>query len=313
MSIGKLESVPLRELWKYEERDFSAWLEDNIETLSGVVDASLSAVERGKTAGSFQVDLVAEDGDGNLVIIENQLEKTDHDHLGKVLTYLTNLEAKTAIWITSKPRPEHIRAVAWLNESTPADIAFYLISLAAYRIGDSEPAPLFTIIVAPSQEAKEIGREKEKLAERHILRRKFWQQLLDRAKEKGVALHSRISPSKGNWISAGAGKSGLSFFYGVWLEEKTAVELYIDTGDKDQNERIFDDLHSKREKIEADFGGTFLWDRLDDKRASRVRVFIRKGGLKDGEANWPSIQDAMIDSMERFSKALKPHIQALRE
>lgn len=313
MSIGKLEGVPLRELWKHEERGFSAWLEGNIETLSEALDISLSAVERERTAGAFQVDLLAEDGDGNLVIIENQLETTDHDHLGKVLTYLTNLEAKTAIWVTAKPRPEHIRAVAWLNEATPADTAFYLVRLAAYRIGSSDPAPLFTVIVAPSAEAKDIGRQKKDLAERHILRLKFWEQLLARAKEKRVTLHASISPSKENWISTGAGKTGLGFNYVVWLEEKTAVELYIDTGDRDHNKRIFDSFHSKSAKIEADFGAGLLWERLDDRRASRVRFLMRKGGLKADETNWRSIQDAMIDAMDRFSRALRPHIQALHE
>jgi len=313
MSIGKLESVPLRELWKHEERGFSAWLEDNIETLSEVLDVSLSAVERERTAGAFQVDLLAEDGDGNLVIIENQLETTDHDHLGKVLTYLTNLEAKTAIWVTAKPRPEHIRAVAWLNEATPADIAFYLVRLAAYRIGGSDPAPFCTVIVAPSAETKDIGRQKKDLAERHILRLKFWEQLLARAKERGVTLHASISPSKENWISTGAGKTGLGFNYVVWVEEKTAIDLYIDTGERDHNKRIFDSFHSKREKIEADFGAALLWERLDDRRASRVRFPMRKGGLKADETNWGSIQDAMIDAMDRFSRALRPHIQALQE
>ncbi len=313
ISIGKLESIQLRELWKHEERDFSAWLENNIEALEDVLDISLTAVQRGKKAGPFQVDLVAEDGDGNLVIIENQLEKTDHDHLGKVLTYLTNLEAKTAIWITSEPRPEHIRSVAWLNEATPVDIAFYLVRLAAYRIGDSPPAPFFTVIVAPSEGAKEIGGDKKELAERHKLRKQFWKQLLDLAKEKGVTLHASISPSTGNWISTGAGKAGLGFIYAVWLKEKTAVELYIDTGDNDQNKRIFDRFHSKKEEIEADFGSPLLWERLDERRASRIRAFIRKGGLKDDETHWTSIQGAMIDTMERFSKAIKPHIKALRE
>jgi len=311
MSIGKLESVPLRELWKHEERGFSAWLEENVDTLSEALDVPLSAVQRERTAGSFQVDLLAEDGDGNLVIIENQLEPTDHDHLGKVLTYLTNLEAKTGIWITSKPRPEHIRAVAWLNEATPVNISFYLVRVAAYRIGDSDAAPLFTIIVAPSAETKDIGRQKKDLAERHVLRLRFWEQLLGRAKQKGVTLHASISPSKENWISTGAGKAGLSFNYTIWLEEKTAVELYIDTGDRDQNKRIFDSLQANKEKIEADFGATLLWERLDERRASRVRFLIRKGGLKDDETNWAPIQDAMIEAMDRFSKALRPHIQAL--
>jgi len=310
--IGKLENVPLRELWKHEEHGFSGWLESNVETLSEALDLSLSPVQREKTAGSFQVDLVAEDGDGNLVIIENQLEPTNHDHLGKVLTYLTNLEAKTAVWITSEPRPEHVRAIGWLNEATPADISFYLVRLSAYRIGDSDPAPLFTVIVAPSEEAKDIGRQKKDLAERHILRLRFWEQLLARAKEKGVTLHAGRSPSKNNWISAGAGKAGLSFTYVIWLEDKTAAELYIQTEDRDENKRIFDSLHARKEKIEGDFGNPLLWERLDIRRASRIRAFITKGGLKDDESNWPSIQDSMIDAMDRLSKALKPHIQALR-
>lgn len=127
MSIGKLENVPLRELWKREEHDFSVWLEDNIDVLSEALDISLSVVQREESVGQFKVDLVAENSDGDFVIIENQLEPTDHDHLGKVLTYLTNLEAKTAIWIARDPRPEHIRAVAWLNESTPDDISFSIL------------------------------------------------------------------------------------------------------------------------------------------------------------------------------------------
>jgi hypothetical protein len=313
MPVGKLESVPLRELWKHEERGFSAWLERNLEALSEVLDISLSPVQREKTAGSFQVDLVAEDGDGNLVIIENQLEPTNHDHLGKVLTYLTNLEAKTAIWISSEPRAEHVRAVGWLNEVSPADIAFYLIRIAAYRIGTSEPAPLFTIIVAPSPETKGVGQTKEALAERHKLRLKFWGQLLARAREKGVSLHAGRNPSKDNWISTGAGKSGLTFTYVIWLEDKTGAELYIDTGDKEKNKSIFDHFHSKMKNIEEGFGGSLSWERLDDRRASRIRAVIEKGGLKDDESKWPQIQDTMIDAMDRLSKAMKPHIEALHD
>ena len=312
MKIGKFTPVQLSELWKPGERAFSDWLEENIEPLSEVLDMTLSVVEREKAAGSFSVDLIAEDKDGGLVIIENQLTQTDHDHLGKVLTYLTNLEAKTAIWIASKPRPEHIKAVAWLNESTPADIAFYLVRVGAYRIGDSDPAPLFTVIAAPSEEAKIIGGQKKELAERHMLRLNFWKQLLDKAKEKGVKLHANISPSKEGWISTGAGKAGLGFNYVVWIDKKTAVELYIDTGDKDQNKRIFDRFNEKREKIESMFGDTLLWERLDDRRASRIRYFIMKGGLKDND-NWASIQDTMIDSMNRLADALKPFIKTLHE
>lgn len=308
-NIGKLESVALRELWKHEERGFSAWLESNLESLSEALGVSLSDPQRELKAGGFQVDLVAEGENGDRVIIENQLEATDHDHLGKLLTYLTNLEAKAAVWITSAPRPEHIRAVQWLNETTPDDVAFYLVRLAAYRIAGSEPAPLFTVIVGPSAESKSFGKQKKELAERHILRLKFWEQLLSRAKEKGVQLHAQRAPSKDSWISAGAGvRSGVSFVYVIWMTEEAAVELYIDTGDKEENKRIFDALQKRKGEIEAAFGCPLSWERLDEKRACRVRFVLKVGGLGDGEAKWPSIQDAMIAAMDKLSKAIKPHL-----
>ncbi len=313
MPIGRLERVELRQIWPHEERDFSVWLENNIEALSEVLGIDLSVVQREKSVGSFELDLLAEDATGNIVIIENQLGPSDHDHLGKLVTYLTNLEAKTAVWIVANARPEHARVVSWLNEATPADVSFYLVSVEGYRIGDSEPAPLFTVISGPSRDSKDVGTKKKDLAERHVLRLRFWEQLLARAREKGITLHANRAPCTDNYIGAGAGISGVSFNYVVWLEGETAAELYIDTGDKEKNKCIFDSLLREKEKIETDFGSSLLWERLDNVRASRIRHLMTLGGLKDGEDRWPVIQDAMIDAMDRLSRALKPHIRAMRE
>lgn len=306
--IGKLEPVPIRELWKHEERSFSVWLEQNLDVLSKAIGLELSDPKRELLAGDFQCDLVAEDENGDRVIIENQLEATNHDHLGKVLTYITNLDAKAAVWISASPRPEHIRAIEWLNEITPDNVAFYLVRLAAYRIsGHEDAAPLFTVIVGPSAEAKSFGKEKKELAERHILRLKFWEQLLECAKQKGVLLHAQRSPTRQSWISAGAGvQAGVSFTYVAWMTEETAVELYIDTGDKDENKRIFDALFAKKQEIEKAFGSSLSWERLDDKRGSRIRYVVKEGGLTD-QAKWQSMQEAMISAMDRLSKALKPY------
>jgi hypothetical protein len=237
------------------------------------------------------------------------LEQTDHDHLGKVLTYLANLEAKAAIWISTSQRAEHIRTIQWLNETTPADTSFYLVRLAAYRISGCEPAaPLFTVIVRPSMESKGFGTEKKEMAERHVLRLKFWAQLLERAKEQGVFLHAQRSPTKDSWLGAGAGvRSGLAFTYLVWKTGQTAVELYIDTGNGDENKRIFDALASNRSEIEAAFGAELSWERKDDKRGSRVRFVLKQGGLVEEDA-WPEIQNATIAAMDKLSKALKPYL-----
>jgi hypothetical protein len=170
--IGKIERVPLRTVWKHEAYDFTQWLEENLDVLNEALDLTLTGAEREQSAGSFSVDLVAEDEAGGTVVIENQLEKSDHDHLGKLVTYLTALGAKTAIWIVAEPRPEHVGAITWLNESSSA--SFYLVKVEAIRIGESPPAPLLTLIVGPSEEAREVGKTKKDLAERHLLCRRFW-------------------------------------------------------------------------------------------------------------------------------------------
>lgn len=307
--IQKITRIPLREAFRHEALDFTKWLQDNLDVLNDVTDLSLSNAEREKSAGDFSVDLVAEDEAGNKVIIENQLERSDHDHLGKVVTYLVAMEARTAIWIVSYPRPEHVSAITWLNEASSA--GFYLLKLEAIKIGDSPPAPLLTLIVGPSDETKAIGKAKKEFSERHDIRYAFWSQLLDYA--KGLTrLHASISPSRYNWIQAGAGKSGLSYNYVVW-EYETSVELYIDLGkgmDR-ENKAIFDDLFAKKAKIEETFGEALEWQRLDDKRASRIRRTISKGGWKD-EDKWPDVIQAMVDAMIRLEKALKQHVQILR-
>jgi hypothetical protein len=242
------------------------------------------------------------------VIVENQLGKSDHDHLGKLITYLTALEAKTAIWIVSDPRPEHVRAIAWLNESRSA--SFYLFKVEAVKIGDSPPAPLFTLIVGPSEEGHDIGETKEELAERYIIRQRFWTGLLDRAKGK-TKLHANISPSRENWISTGAGKSGLSLNYAI-RQHDAQVELYIDRGKEleRENKAIFDALLGSKTEIEQAFGAPLEWQRLEEKRACRIRQEIKIGGYRDDD-KWPKLQEAMIDAMVRLEKAMRPHIDKL--
>jgi len=308
-TISRFTPVPLRELWPHEANDFTTWLAENLDYLEEAIGLGLSLIEREAPTGDFYVDLLAEDEEGNLVIIENQLERTNHDHLGKLLTYMANHEAKTAIWISSQPRPEHEKAVHWLNETLPADTAFYLLQVEAYRIEESPPAAKFSVVAGPSAESRQVGRKRKELAERHILRLAFWESLLEKIKGR-THLHANISPSKESWISTGAGKSGVTFNY-VILMSNARVELYIDTQEYDTNKRYFDALYAHKEQIETAFGAPLDWLRLDTKRASRIAYLItEKGGLKEQE-HWPELQDAMIDAMTRLYRALAPHIKKL--
>jgi len=308
--IGRIEKVPLREVWKKEAKDFTTWLFENLEVLGEELDIPMTPIEKEKDIGSFSSDIVAENESGERILIENQLEKTDHDHLGKILTYVSNLEAKIAIWISSDPRPEHERAVEWLNESATG-VDFYLVKVEAYRIGNSEPAPKFEVIAGPSEKSKVIGQEREKEAERHKKRLEFWKSLLEKSKGK-TSLHSNISPSTSHWISTGAGKSGLSYTYTIPYKYGS-IELYIDRGkgSEEESKQIFDELFVHKKEIEGIFGDKLEWQRLDDRRASRIRKKYDYAGLDDND-KWDRLQNDMIDGMIRLEKALNKYITGLK-
>jgi hypothetical protein len=308
MTIAKMQSVPLRNVWKHET-DFTKWLQDNVDVLNEALDLSLTGAEREQAAGTFSVDLIADDNSRIPVIIENQLEKSNHDHLGKLLVYTSLHNAKAAIWIVSDPRPEHVSAVNWLNRSRLA--SFYLLKVEAKQIGNSAPAPLLTLIVGPSEEARQAGEIDEHIAERYQKRQNFWTQLLERAK-KTTRLFTTISANDQGWISTGAGMSGLQFTF-VILKHECGVELYMDRG-KDsgvENKTMFDSLEKSKREIEEAYGGKLEWQRLDEKRACRIRDRFDNGGYLD-EAKWPETQEKMISAMVRLEKALSPHIAKLK-
>jgi hypothetical protein len=266
-------------------------------------------LEREKTVGSFNVDLFCEDGSGNYVIIENQLERSDHDHLGKLLTYMVNLEARTAIWVTPEVRPEHERVIDWLNEATSADFSFYLVRIEAVRIGSSPYAPLFTVLAAPDEQTREIGETKKELADRHYRRLEFWEKLLAKSRTK-TKLFSSILPKTANSIAAGAGKTGFQFGYSIRMEDASVwVGLVLD--DEAANKKHFDELFASKEAIEAEFGGEFFWESRD----GQVRLFVYhmivgSGGLATPE-KWDALQEIMVDKMINLDQAFRPRIANL--
>jgi hypothetical protein len=306
--IGKIKKVALRELWKKEDKDFTRWLEENIDSLNEVLGFNITIESREENVGPFRVDLYGEDNNGK-VIIENQLEKTDHTHLGQIITYLTNLEAKTAIWISKDPVEEHKKAIEWLNEVTPDDISFYLIQLEAIKIGD-EPiaAPLFTIIRKPSINIKQIGAEKKEFAQRHIIRKEFWTQFIDEINNVN-RMCSNVSPGTDNWLGIALGMSGVSLNL-VVSKKYTRSEIYINRGNKEENERIFDYFFKKKEQIESDFGSELVWEKMEGNVTSRIKNQLDGVDISNKE-DWKKMDDFLIDSAIRMEKAFRKHISGI--
>lgn len=302
--IGRLRSVPLREVWRHEAHDFTVWLEDNVEVLSELIGIELSDVRRELAAGAFSVDLVASDSSARTVVIENQLERSDHDHLGKLITYVAVHDASIAVWIVRDPRPEHVEAVTWLNKSR--DVDFYMLKLEAFRIGESKAAPLLTLITGPTPELKEAGDQQRERSERHHERLKFWERLL--ATPSGAHTHSGVSPSVDNWLDAGSGTAGVVFHYRV-RKGNADISLLMQTGDKTRNEAIFDALNQRRSQIESDFGAPLRWERKPDVKKCEIVAATWPTGLDDVDA-WPDLHREMTAAMAQLEAAVRP---ALRE
>ena len=311
--IGKIERLPLKEVWKHEAADFTQWLQHNLDAINSATDLSLVSAEREQAAGKYRVDLVAEDADGSTVVIENQLYGSDHDHLGKIITYLAAFSAKAAVWVLPEARPEHIAAVAWLNESTAA--AFYIVKAEAIRIvtdeGDvSHPAPLMTLILGPSAEAAAIGETKKELVLRHEERKQFWKGLLQRIVPR-TKLHANLKPVAENWIGIPLVRSYLGLNYVIEMQ-RTRVDLYIDRGvSAEDNRTIFEHFFAHRAAIEQAFGAPLSWEPLEAKRACRIAARFDTGGYRSPVDQWPALQEALIDAMVRFEQALRPYAESL--
>lgn len=301
--VGKLKRLDIREVWQHEARDFSTWLEENIDVLSDVLGTSLTVLQREEPAGAFKVDIIAQDEGGNRVIVENQLEKTDHDHLGKLVTYFTNLDAKKAIWLTSLSRPEHKRAIEWLNEVTPTDLEFYLVRMEAYQIDDSNPAPHFEIEAGPSPAVKERGHIKEALSDIQSERKQFYNEIYAREEAREDLYAYNLEPAR---------KAGFQFYYWIY-PDKWAVKFYMQSSDKEKNKEVFDHLYAEEAQIEEEFGSPLNWYRLDNSKTSRVEYVVKGEGLSADPTRRPVIQDAMITKLADLMRAIYPRIEVFVE
>lgn len=305
-AIGRIQRVPLREVWRHEALDFTCWLQENTDVLNETTGLSLQSVNREQSCGAFNVDLVGDEATLGTVIIENQLEKSDHDHLGKLITYVSALDAKAAVWIVAEPRPEHIQAINWLNGTQST--SFYLLKVEAVRIDQSRAAPLLTLITGPSETTSRAGETRRELAGRHQRLNDFWTQLLEIVKRR-TRLHANISPGRDYWIGTSAGRSGLVYNY-VVRQKSCSVELYIDRGEEGSNKAIYDQLVADQAMIEAAYGSPLKWERLDGKRACRISAQLSVGGLVD-EERWPEIQENLVDTMIRFEAAIRGPLSRL--
>lgn len=306
--FGNLKTVDLRKMWPHEASNFTPWLAENIGVLGEALGIDLELIEMEADVGDFSLDLLAKDlGTGHKVVIENQLTSTDHDHLGKLLTYAAGFDAGTVIWLAQSIRDEHRQTLEWLNQRTLADTNFFGVSVEVFQIDDSKPAFKFIPVVYPNEWKKVRRGGDPQISSRGEAYRQFFQKLIDELREKHRFTSAKVAQPQ-NWYSFSSGISGTPYSASFAQGGRARVEVYIDLGDAAINEVLFDKLLACRKEIEDAFGDTLEWERLEGRRASRIAYYC-KGSIQTSHEELEKIRQWMIDRLLRFKKVLVPYLQ----
>jgi hypothetical protein len=306
--LGRLTVVPAREVWPHEALDFTPWLLANVDVLSDLLGMDLVLDVAEHPVGGFSLDLLGRDeATGRTVIVENQLEQSDHTHLGQILTYAAGTNPSTIVWVTTGFRAEHRAAIDWLNEHTDEETRFFGVEIEVVRIGDSTPAPAFKLVAQPNDWQKEVksatvGGASNHITERGRLYWDFW----DQVRTKIQALHPGWSRARtsttASWFNMSTGTSGavvaMSF-----TRTGLCVQLYFDSPDSAVNKVRFEALHAQRDRFEATLGTTATWDSMPGRKAAKISVYSDFSDVTDTSA-WSAMTDWLIDRQSRLRAAI---------
>ena len=298
--LGRLEQVPVREAWADEARDFTPWLLANADRLSEALNMDLDLKTAEHPVGDFSLDLIGEDAvTGQRVIIENQLERSDHKHLGQLLTYAGGTEPAVVIWLAQSFRDEHISALTWLNSSTNSAIGFFAVQVDVFRIGDSMLAPQFTVVVQPNEWQRTLRQRSDaEISPKKLLYQEFWQTVIDQiATEHPDWTNARKAPLQ-NWIAFPTGIRGVHYsveFTSQGLEAGVA----LNTRDPQVNAQRFELMKSHAAEIDAAIGTTTDW-KGPHSSWSGFNIHCERPAAIEDRNSWPDLAAWIIDVQERM-------------
>lgn len=307
VNLSKLEEIKdPRTVWPHEALDFTPWLaqDDNITLLADAIGIDITVDETESSVGDFNVDIFAsETGTDRKIIIENQLEDTNHDHLGKLITYASGKSADIVIWVVKQASEEHKAAIEWLNNHTDDSVGFFLCEIKLYRIGNSEPAVKFEVIEKPNDWTKEI-KKSESINETQQLRYDYWVAFEDYAFKNPTFAKNfkKRKPSKNHWLNFSIGSSACHIAVSqIKQRNELDVELYI----SDDTE-LYNSLYENKTDIELTSGLSFDWRELPDRKASRI--VLEKSVQLENKNAWGSQFEWLIDVMVKMKTTFSKYI-----
>ncbi len=314
-NFGELKKIPLREIWSHEPNDFTPWLASNIEALGNVLGLELEITDREASVGDFSLDLLAKDlGSSRTVIIENQLTQTDHDHLGKLLTYAAGFDASTVVWISEVIRDEHRQALEWLNQRTDTETHFFAVVVEVLKIDDSKPAFDFKPVVFPNEWQKSQRQSKStNRSPKGEKYKAYFQALIDELSENhNFTGACTAQPRNRHYFSSGI--QGMSIYYEVRFTQRGKVRtgIYIGQGSQKENKNLFDALRKRQAEITSSFGSELEWERQDKDVISRIAVY-RDGVIESSGSELEEIREWHIENLLKLKQVFTPEIEQALE
>lgn len=304
-NLGTLKEITdLRSIWPHEALNFTPWVAENVDLLADAVGLDITVDETESSVGDFNVDIYAsETGTDRKIIIENQLEDTDHDHLGKLITYASGKGADVVIWVVKHAREEHKAAVEWLNNHTDDKIGFFLCEIKLFQIGDSQIAPAFTVVERPNDWTKEI-RKTASANSTQQQRLEYWQAFNDYAFSDAnfSRIFNKRKPTTDHWMNFSIGSSACHIAVSQIQKRKAVdVELYIN-----DDKELFKSLFAHKDEIEKNMEMELEWKELPERKASRI--LIEKTVDLDDRATWPEQFDYIMDTCIKMKRAFKRYL-----
>lgn len=294
-------------MWPHEALDFTPWLLQNVDVLSDLLGMDLVLEVAEHPVGGFSLDLLGRDAStGEPVIVENQLEQSDHTHLGQILTYAAGTDPTTIVWLATSFREEHRSAVDWLNSRTDERTKFFAVQIEVVRIGDSNPAPAFRLVAQPNDWEKTVRTSttaQREVSGRQRLYRDFWTRWIALMTERGVGWTRGTRTTVGSWYPITAGVPGVVYSCG-FMRRGLISELYFEDPDPDVNARRFEELLARRTSIEQRYGGALEWDPMEGRKAARVCEYLVDAQI-DNEGDWSAYLEWFADRQARLRHAIR--------
>lgn len=312
-SIGKLKRLGLKEIkkiWPREEKDLSPWIAENIDALNEVLNLQIEIEGKEEYVQDFRLDLVGTDNSSQMpTIIENQFGVSNHDHLGKLITYSADKEAGVMIWIANEIQIAHRNAIEWLNKISPQEMTFYGVELEVFQIDNSFPAPNFRIVAGPPPSKRRVIVSGEISP-----RNKRYLNFFDKLRNKILSIQPNFTRAKAlpqSWWNVGIGRSGFSVSSCFTIDNKFEVEIYIDTGKKEYNDTAFAELKENKAVIEERIGKELVWAAMPDRRYCSIYLTI-DGTIDDDEQKLTEMIEWAVPLVINFREVFSPLVKNIQ-